>query len=35
MTLTVIVPNEGDEAALEEQGIAKAKGFACNLQPTQ
>ena len=28
MTLTVIVPNEGDEAALEEQGIAKAKDFA-------
>jgi hypothetical protein len=28
MTLTVIVPNEGDEAALEEQGIAKAKDLA-------
>jgi hypothetical protein len=25
MTLTVIVPNEGDEPALEEQGIAKAE----------
>ena len=35
MTLTVIVPNEGNEAALEEQCIAKAKDFACNLQPTQ
>ena len=28
MTLTVIVPNEGDEATLKEQGIAKAKDFA-------
>jgi len=28
MTLSVIVPNEGDEAALEEQGIAKAKDLA-------
>jgi hypothetical protein len=28
MTLTVIVPNEGDEAALREQGIARAKDFA-------
>jgi hypothetical protein len=28
MTLTVIVPNEGDEAALREQGIARAKNFA-------
>jgi hypothetical protein len=28
MTLTVIVPNEGDEAALKEQGIARAKDFA-------
>ena len=28
MTLKVIVPNEGDEAALEEQGIAKAKDLA-------
>ena len=25
MTLTVIVPKEGDEAALKEQGIARAK----------
>jgi hypothetical protein len=28
MTLTVIVPNEGDEASLQEQGIARAKDFA-------
>jgi hypothetical protein len=28
MTLTVIVPNEGDEAALQEQGIGRAKDFA-------
>jgi hypothetical protein len=28
MTMTVIVPNEGDEAALQEQGIARAKHFA-------
>jgi hypothetical protein len=28
MTLTVIVTNEGDEAALQEQGIARAKDFA-------
>jgi hypothetical protein len=28
MTLTVIVPNEGDAAALQEQGIARAKDFA-------
>ena len=28
MTLTVIVPNDGDEAALQEQGIARAKDFA-------
>ena len=28
MTLTVIMPNEGDEAALREQGIARAKDFA-------
>jgi hypothetical protein len=28
MTLTVIVPNEGDEAVLQERGIAKAKDFA-------
>jgi hypothetical protein len=28
MTLTVIVPNDGDEAALEKQGIAKAKDLA-------
>jgi hypothetical protein len=28
MTLTVMVPNEGDEAALKEQGIAKARDFA-------
>jgi hypothetical protein len=28
MTLTVIVPNEGDEAALQEQGIARARDFA-------
>ena len=28
MTLTVIVPNEGDEAALKEQSIARAKDFA-------
>ena len=28
MTLTVIVPNEGDEPALKEQGIARAKDFA-------
>jgi hypothetical protein len=28
MTLTVIVPNVGDEAALQEQGIARAKDFA-------
>ena len=28
MTLTVIVPNEGDEAALKEQVIARAKDFA-------
>ena len=28
MTLTVIVPNDGDEAALREQGIARAKDFA-------
>ena len=27
MTLTVIVPNEGDEAALKEQGNARAKDF--------
>ena len=34
MTLTVIVPNEGDEAALKEQGIARAKDFALNSPPT-
>jgi hypothetical protein len=28
MTLTVIVPNDGDEAALQEQGIARARDFA-------
>jgi hypothetical protein len=28
MTLTVIVPNEGYEASLQEQGIARAKTFA-------
>ena len=28
MTLTVIVTNECDEAALQEQGIARAKDFA-------
>jgi hypothetical protein len=28
MTLTVIVPNEGDEADLREMGIARAKDFA-------
>ena len=28
MTLTVIVPNEGDEATLKEQGTARAKDFA-------
>jgi hypothetical protein len=28
MTLTVIVANEGDEAALKEQGIARARDFA-------
>ena len=28
MTLTVIVPNEGDEATLQEEGIARAKDFA-------
>jgi hypothetical protein len=28
MTLTVIVPNEGNEAALQEQAIARAKNFA-------
>jgi hypothetical protein len=28
MTLTVIVPNEGDEASLQEQGIARARDFA-------
>jgi hypothetical protein len=28
MTLTVIVPNEGDEAAIQEKGIARAKTFA-------
>jgi hypothetical protein len=28
MTLTVIVPNEGDETALLEQGVAKAKDLA-------
>jgi hypothetical protein len=28
MTLTVIVPNDGDEAALREQGIARATDFA-------
>jgi hypothetical protein len=28
MTLTVIVPNEGDETALQEQGVAKAKDLA-------
>ena len=28
MTMTVIVPNEGDEAVLQERGIAKAKDFA-------
>jgi hypothetical protein len=28
MTLTVIVPNEGDEAALQEQGIVRARDFA-------
>jgi hypothetical protein len=27
-TLTVIVPNDGDEATLKEQGIARAKDFA-------
>ena len=32
MTLTVIVPNEGDEAALEEQGIAKGKGVRGDLR---
>jgi hypothetical protein len=34
MTLTVIEPNDGDEAALQEQGIARAKDFALQLQPT-
>jgi hypothetical protein len=28
MSLTVIVPNDGDEAALREQGIARARDFA-------
>jgi hypothetical protein len=28
MTLTVVVPNDGDEAALKERGIARAKDFA-------
>ena len=28
MTLTVIVPNDSDEATLQEQGIARAKDFA-------
>ena len=28
MTLTVIVPNEGDETALLEQGVAKSKDLA-------
>jgi hypothetical protein len=28
MTLTVIVSNEGDETALLEQGVAKAKDLA-------
>jgi hypothetical protein len=28
MTLTVIVPNESDEPALKERGIARAKDFA-------
>ena len=28
MTLTVIVPNEGDKATLQEQGIARVKDFA-------
>jgi hypothetical protein len=28
MTLTVIVPNEGDEADLREMGIPRAKDFA-------
>ena len=28
MTLTVIVPNDGDKATLQEQGIARAKDFA-------
>jgi hypothetical protein len=32
MTLTVIVPNEGDEAALEEQRIARTS--LCNSLPT-
>jgi hypothetical protein len=33
MTLTVIVPNEGDETALREQGIARAKTFALQFLP--
>jgi hypothetical protein len=28
MTLSVIVPNEGDEATLKEQGIARARDYA-------
>ena len=28
MTLTVVVPNEGDEADLRKMGIARAKDFA-------
>ena len=28
MTLTVVVPNEGDEADLRKKGIARAKDFA-------
>jgi hypothetical protein len=35
MTLTVIVPNDGEEAALQEQGIARAKDFALQFAAHQ
>jgi hypothetical protein len=35
MTLTVIEPNDGDEAALQEQGIARAKDFALQFADHQ
>jgi hypothetical protein len=34
MTLTVIVPNVGDEAALQDKALQEQRTSRCNSQPT-